>query len=76
MYRRSGGIKIECTKELFDMLSGKKKKKIANQYDQTVAQEQVRILYHRHQDCFFSYHLRWHRFLLWFLEQAQKRRLD
>jgi hypothetical protein len=31
--RRSGGIKIECTEELFDMLSGKKK--IADQYDQT-----------------------------------------
>ena len=39
-----------------------------------LALEQVHILYHRHQDCFFFYHLRWRRFLLSFLEQAQKRR--
>ena len=34
MTRRSGGIKIECTKELFNMLS-EGKRKIADEYDQT-----------------------------------------
>ena len=31
MAKRSGGIKIECTKELFNMLS---EEKIPDQYDQ------------------------------------------
>ena len=43
MTRRSGRIKIECTKELFNMLS-EKKKKIADQYDQIGARKDAHTL--------------------------------